>query len=616
MSSGVVGALRVDLGMETAAFKKGADAAKGEADKLLEHFKGIAAEIAGAFALEKLVEGFLKINESIDQLGKAAQKIGIPVEELSKLQYAAKLADVPFDELQTSIEKFDKGLSQAAATSKGPVAAAFKNMGISIRDSGGNVKDVNVLLGEAAVKFAAHADGANKTALAMGLFGKAGAAMIPLLNEGNKGIKEAGDQLAQFGGVVTKEAAESAKTLADDIKRLGTAFYSVAQQVVIDITPAITKFTSAIVDFLSNGGGAAKVADVISAALEKMAEIGVQIYGVLQKMGVFALYVSDRFANGFDPAKWQDYKNSIASVNAEVATGIGLIQKFALGAKDVTDRDHLGGGTSPTAPKKKTHFAAFGLLGDGISKHTKALDELAKAAKRIWDETRTPLEKYNEKLGELKKLLDAGKISQDTYGRAVEDAKTNYVHAEGALNKYTQTAIDGIDRMKEAADLAKNTMSSWFDSAINGTFNLGNALADLAKNIAKMGFENLLTGLFAGGGGNSLYGGGGGGFGSLGKLFGFASGGTILPGGSGGIDSQVVAFRKSPDERVDITKPGQMLSSGGGSAVHFNIDARGADAGRIAQLEQTLTRVINTLPATVKGIVYAEKRNNPGFAKA
>lgn len=37
----------------------------------------------------------------------------------------------------------------------------------------------------------------------------------------------------------------------------------------------------------------------------------------------------------------------------------------------------------------------------------------------------------------------------------------------------------------------------------------------------------------------------------------FAHGGTILPGGSGGTDSQIVAFRKSPNEQVDVTTPAQ-----------------------------------------------------------
>src|SRR5690606_20477686 len=83
-------------------------------------------------------------------------------------------------------------------------------------------------------------------------------------------------------------------------------------------------------------------------------------------------------------------------------------------------------------------------------------------------------------------------------------------------------------------------------------------IADLLKQLSSMlmneGFKALMGGMVGGNGGGLVSG--------IGKLFGFARGGTILPGGGGGIDSQLVAFRKSPNERVDITKPGQSLTSG------------------------------------------------------
>jgi hypothetical protein len=51
---------------------------------------------------------------------------------------------------------------------------------------------------------------------------------------------------------------------------------------------------------------------------------------------------------------------------------------------------------------------------------------------------------------------------------------------------------------------------------------------------------------------------------SPGALPGFATGGYIGPGGSGGTDSQVIAFRKSPDEDVLIRTPRQQDAGVGG----------------------------------------------------
>jgi hypothetical protein len=61
---------------------------------------------------------------------------------------------------------------------------------------------------------------------------------------------------------------------------------------------------------------------------------------------------------------------------------------------------------------------------------------------------------------------------------------------------------------------------------------------------------------------------------------GFANGGSFQVGGAGGVDSQLVAFKASPNERVSITKPGQSDGNGGGSAsqsMNINVNVEGAN---------------------------------------
>ncbi len=57
------------------------------------------------------------------------------------------------------------------------------------------------------------------------------------------------------------------------------------------------------------------------------------------------------------------------------------------------------------------------------------------------------------------------------------------------------------------------------------------------------------------------------------KIPGFANEGTIKPGGAGGVDSQLVSFWKSPNEQVDIYKPGNDRGASGGTKI---FDMRGA----------------------------------------
>lgn len=53
-------------------------------------------------------------------------------------------------------------------------------------------------------------------------------------------------------------------------------------------------------------------------------------------------------------------------------------------------------------------------------KVTKANRELERAAKKVYESTRTPLEQHKQKMAELNRLVEAGAIDQNTYRRAVD----------------------------------------------------------------------------------------------------------------------------------------------------------------------------------------------------
>ena len=56
--------------------------------------------------------------ETGDQLNKMSQKIGIGVDSLQGLVYAAKLSDVGIESLGSGLAKFNKNISAAAGGGK------------------------------------------------------------------------------------------------------------------------------------------------------------------------------------------------------------------------------------------------------------------------------------------------------------------------------------------------------------------------------------------------------------------------------------------------------------------------------------------------------------------
>ena len=103
---------------------------------------------------------------------------------------------------------------------------AFKKLGVSVKDTKGNLRSAGDVMTDIQAKLSTLPDGAEKTALAMKLLGKSGADMIPFLDmdaEEMKAFNEASvmtpEQLA-----ASKEAYQnSAHACSDKQMRFGKA---------------------------------------------------------------------------------------------------------------------------------------------------------------------------------------------------------------------------------------------------------------------------------------------------------------------------------------------------------------------------------------------------------
>jgi hypothetical protein len=140
-----------------------------------------------------------------------------------------------------------------------------------------------------------------------------------------------------------------------------------------------------------------------------------------------------------------------------------------------------------------------------------------------------------------------------------------------------QGVTDGLENTRaEITDSYRDAISGGLYAAVyGGGKGLMEYLADTFRrkfidNLAN-GLANVLSSGFGGGGSAATATTTAGKIFNFGrKLFGFANGGSFQVGGVGGIDSQLVAFKASPNERVSITKPGQDMGAGGAIAVHVS----------------------------------------------
>lgn len=555
----VIGSLRVNLGMDSAEFQNGAKQAQSTLGTLGASIKAFAAGAVAALSLGAVTTALKSSVDHMDELGKAAQKIGIPVEQLSGLEYAARLADVSLEGLSSNLSKFNRSLGEIAGGGKNDAGAALKAIGVAALDANGKLRPTSEIVADVAAKFAGYTDGAEKSALAMALFGKAGADMIPLLNGGREAITGATEEAARFGLIVNEDAAKSAETFNDNLTRLKAAGEGLTNQVAQAMLPALVDVTNAMAGFAQSGQIAEQVAAALSYIMKEVARFVVEASAAFEEITTWVNAAGESFsalASGdFSGAAgaWSTASDKVAKTWEDAALRIGQIYATVQTSNAMLKQD-LPGTAKVTAPVLPPSSSG---KGSGVGK--KPADDVKAATKSLYD-------------------LDLG------------------------LAKVKTTAQDTSNAFGDAIG---NQMESWIDSALNGTFKLKDALKGLFSSLAKIGLNSVFQ---------AISGGIGGGGGGIGKLFGFASGGTIMPGGTGGIDSQLVAFRKSPNERVDITKPGQTLSSGSGPMV-ININAPNADRQGLAVLTQEVRNLKKNFDKGAVAAFQRESSANPRFGK-
>ena len=233
-------------------------------------------KLGGAFnavfnAIEKgVTEAFGGVHEVAmlgDETLATAEQLSIATDALQELGYAARLSDSDAATLNTSLRFLSKTVAEAANGSKEAQEAL---RGIKYSDANGllNVQDI---FENVAAQFAAMPKGVEKTNLALKLFGRQGAAMIPLLNKGTDGIATLRAE-ARASGVVLSEAALLAGAAYDDaLKRMQGSFQGLKNSFAVPVIAKVAELFEKIQKALSSKG-INRAVSMLSAAFGRLVD--------------------------------------------------------------------------------------------------------------------------------------------------------------------------------------------------------------------------------------------------------------------------------------------------------------------------------------------------------
>jgi hypothetical protein len=195
---------------------------------------------------------FVALEESIrrtanagEELLKLSHQIGMPVEELSGLKYAAELSETGIEELTGSVGLLSKNLHTIDDESK-LSNRAIQALGISVKDTSGHIRGTHDILIDLADRFSNMKDGTEKTAFAMEIFGRSGKNMIPLLNEGSASIREMEREAKSLGITFTEESAKAADKFNDNLTRLKSSVMGLTYKIGNELIPVLNDLFSTL----------------------------------------------------------------------------------------------------------------------------------------------------------------------------------------------------------------------------------------------------------------------------------------------------------------------------------------------------------------------------------
>jgi hypothetical protein len=209
----------------------------GRVKDALLSIQGAFVAVGGAILAGVAAHEFNQAAYTLDEIGKAARRLGLSVQDLSSLKYQAELANVPFASLADQISTAQKNLGQFAVTGGGKAADAFRLLNVPVRDSLGNIRSINDLLPEMADRIG-HLSDAERVFSATRIFGDS--SILQLLELGGSALRKRAGEAGALGVLFTPEMTRAAEEYKDSITRVSAAWLGLRAVVVQQVAPIIT----------------------------------------------------------------------------------------------------------------------------------------------------------------------------------------------------------------------------------------------------------------------------------------------------------------------------------------------------------------------------------------
>ncbi|MBQ8130165.1 MAG: phage tail tape measure protein [Clostridia bacterium] len=219
-----------------------ANACKAVADGMM----GIAEKIGGVIG--KAWDLTAAAAEMADGVSTEAAKLHIGDQLYQELNYAAQQCGVSTESVVTAMQTMEKKVQKPNSATR----RAFRQLGISMKDAGGNMKDSETLFNEAVDAIAKIENPAKRDKIALKLFGVSAKDLDGVLRNGSDGFNQFRSDAQELGAVMTGDTVTNLRTFKSQLDAMKTAADGAKNAIAGSLTPAFSPFATAATTAMSD----------------------------------------------------------------------------------------------------------------------------------------------------------------------------------------------------------------------------------------------------------------------------------------------------------------------------------------------------------------------------
>jgi hypothetical protein len=338
------------------------------------------------------------------------------------------------------------------------MAEAYDKLGIKVRDANGNLKTADVIMAEVADKFKDWADGPEKSAIALRIFGKAGADMIPLLNDGGDAMRENIAYAKQYSGV-TEELANASDNFNDTMGKLAVQQKGFYNSITSSVLPVLQTVADEMLGAAEGSDKFSIAGEAVRTVLETFVIVGSEVGFTFKSVGTEIggiVAQLDRLAHG----DMEGFNAISEAMKADAEKAAKEHQAFIDKVLDRTPKPAAQPASTGDANKPKPRAPTLRAKGDDPTKAL--LEGQLKVVEAAYAQERDTAAYHDQVMQELRSqdIVDVQTYAQYKIA-AIEQARDSAVRAYdaeiAALEKAHSAAAKAADKVAIANQIKEKT---------------------------------------------------------------------------------------------------------------------------------------------------------------